>query len=104
MIKRIIILLIASCFFLENIAICIVIRNNKTYYIEDSGENDASENEDGAKKDKKEDYKINSPYKYFFVSDKLNNNFHFFDEQTYFEYCPEINLPPPDTIKSLLSC
>ena len=95
MLKRIIILLIASCFFLENTVVYIVIKNNETYSA-DTGENDASENEDGAKKDKKEDYKISSRYKYFFVSDILNNNFHFFDEQTYFEYCPEINLPPPD--------
>ena len=98
MIKRIIILAIASCFFLENIVIHIVIRNDAAYYAGESGENDASEKEDGAKKDKKEDYKISSYYKYYFISDILNNNFHFFDEQTYFEYCPEINLPPPDLV------
>jgi hypothetical protein len=98
MIKRIIILAIASCFFLENIVVYIVIRNDETYYLADSGENDASESEDGAKKDKKEDYKISSSYKYYFISDTLKNNFHFFDEQTYSEYCPEINLPPPDKV------
>jgi hypothetical protein len=98
MIKRIIILAIAACFFLENIVVYIVIRNEPTYYLGDSDENDASGNEDGTKKDKKEDYKISSYYKYYFISDTLKNNFHFFDEQTYFEYCPEINLPPPDLV------
>ena len=96
MIKRIIILVIASCFFLENIVVCIVLKNNAAYYSGESDENDTSESEDGLKKDKKEDYKINAFYKYYFLSDALKNNFHLFDEQTYSGYCPEINLPPPD--------
>jgi hypothetical protein len=98
MIKRLLILAVTVCFFLENIVVCIVIRNEETYCIGDSDEKDACEHEDDVKKDKKEDYKISSYYKYYFISDIVNNNFRFFDEQTYFEYCPEINLPPPDLV------
>lgn len=53
MIIRIIILAIATCFFLENIVVHIVIGKNTTYYLTEAGENDASENEDEAKKEKK---------------------------------------------------
>jgi hypothetical protein len=96
MIIRVLILAITSCFFLDNIVMHIVIRNDAAYYLTGAGENGASENEDEAKKDKKDDYSICAHYKYFFISDILNNRFHFFDEKPYFEYCPEINLPPPD--------
>jgi len=96
MLKHLIILAITSCFFFENIVVHLVMGNDAAYYMEDCNENDASEKEDVAKKDKKEDYNISSCYKYYFISDVLNHRFHIFEEQPYFEYAPEILLPPPD--------
>ena len=96
MLKQIIILVITSCFFLENIVVHIVLGNDAAYYLEDAAENGASEKEDVAKKDKKEDYNINSCLNYYHISDTINQLSHFFEERPYFQYAPEILLPPPD--------
>jgi hypothetical protein len=98
MLKKIIILVLALCFFIENVVVNIVISKENTCCLSDSSENDASENEEQGKTGKKEEYKINSCYEFCFLNDRLENEFHLFDEKTYFEYCLEINSPPPDAV------
>ena len=98
MIKRIIILAIAGCFFLENIVMHIVKGADAAYCMENPGEKDGTEKEDGAKKDKKEDFTVTLHYKYYLLRDSLKNRFYIFEEPTYFQYAPEINLPPPDAV------
>ncbi len=95
MLKQLIILAIASCFFLENIVVPIVRKSDAVYCMEETGNADTPVKED-IKKDKKEDYNINAYHKYFFISNAFNSSFHFFDEQTYSACKPEIHVPPPD--------
>lgn len=97
MLKQLIILVIASCFFLENIVVHIVRSSDAAYCMEETGNADSPVKED-LKKDKKDDYNINAYHKYFFVSNTFNSSFHFFDEQTYSAFKTEIHLPPPDAV------
>ena len=97
MLKQLVILAIACCFFMENIVVHVVRTSDAAYCLEESGDVDAPVKED-FKKDTKEDCNINYYHKYVFISNTLYSSFHFFDEQTYSACKPEIHLPPPDAV------
>lgn len=97
MYKIIAILFLLSSFFVEDVISVFAFDDNLIHCLADMSGNDVPEgkekNEDG-----KDEYKINTGHQFYSFVNPSKNRFHYYDENGYFEHCPEINSPPPDLV------
>ena len=97
MYKIITIVFLLCSFFLEDIAGVFAFADYPVHCIGDISGNDVPESKEKSE-DGKDEYKINSSHHFRRFVNPAKNRFHYYDENGYFEHCPEINSPPPDLV------